>query len=122
MITKLDSLLSLFVLMIFLSGCSSPEEMAAKKAENYASKALVSAQNGAALSQLKIGNAYQMGNGVPQDNKYAYMWVSFAVEQGLGENAEESLRKITADMTPLEIEEAKKLAFICKKEKGYRDC
>ena len=120
--TKLDTLLSLFVIMVFLSGCSSPEEMAAKKAENDASKALVSAQNGAAISQLKIGNAYHMGNGTTQDNKYAYMWVSFAVEQGLGATAEESLRKITADMTPSEIEEAKKLAFICKNEKGYRDC
>ncbi len=119
---KLDTLLSLLVMMIFLSGCSSPEEMAAKKAEKDASKALVSAQNGAAISQLKIGNAYHTGDGISQDNKYAYMWVSLAVGQGLGATAEESLRKITADMTPSEVEEAKKLAFICKNEKGYRDC
>lgn len=119
--TKLDFRLCLFVLLIILAGCSQ-EEIAEKKAENDASKALVSAQSGAPIGQLKIGSAYHMGNGVPQDNKYAYMWVSLAVEQGLGATAEETLAKITADMTPSEIEDAKKLAFVCKNEKGYRDC
>lgn len=120
--TKSNTLLCIFVMIVFLSGCSSPEEMAAKKAEKAASKLLISAQNGAAVSQLKIGNAYHIGDGVPQNNEYAFMWVSFAVEQGLGATAEESMRKIVADMTPSEIEEAKKLAFVCKDEKGYRDC
>ena len=44
------------------------------------------------------------------------------MNQGLGATAEESLRMISADMTASEIEEAKKLAIICKKEKSYRDC
>ncbi len=119
---KLRIFLALLALVLVLSGCSSPEEMAAKRAEKDAFKALKSAENGAAISQLKIGKAYHTGNGVPQDNQYAYMWVSFAVEQGLGATADEALRKITANMTPSEIEEAKKLALTCKKKKGYRDC
>ena len=119
---KLVVLLVLFKIILVLSGCSSPEEMAANKAEKEALKHLHSAQNGAAISQLKLGNAYFAGNGVAQDNKYAYMWVSFAVEQGLGASADESFEKIKADMTASEIEEAKKLALTCKKEKGYRDC
>jgi TPR repeat protein len=107
---------AIFIAFIFtLTSCSSPEEAAAKKAKK-------AAQDGAAIGQLKIGRAYHTGEGVPQDNLYAYMWVSLAVNQGLGATAEESLRMISADMTASEIEEAKKLAIICKKEKGYRDC
>ena len=119
---KLCIFLALLSLVLVLSGCSSPEEMAAKRAEKDASKALISAQNGAAIGQLKIGKAYHTGNGVPQDNQYAYMWMSFAADQGLGATADEALRNITEKMTTSEIEEAKKLALTCKNEKGYRDC
>ena len=105
----------MFAFVITLSGCSSPEETAAKKAKK-------AAEDGAAIGQLKIGKAYHAGEGVPQDNIYAYMWMSLAVQQGLGATAEEALRKISADMTSSEIEEAKKLAVTCKEEKGFRDC
>tara|TARA_E500000178_G_scaffold339683_1_gene381452 strand:+ start:534 stop:881 length:348 start_codon:yes stop_codon:yes gene_type:complete len=107
---------AIFVAFIFtLTSCSSPEAAAAKKAQK-------DAESGAAIGQLKIGRAYHTGEGVTQDNLYAYMWISLAVKQGLGATAEESLRMISADMTSSEIEEAKKLAIICKNEKGYRDC
>ena len=111
------SLITIVVLTIVftLSSCSSPEETAAKKAKK-------AAEDGAAIGQLKIGKAYHTGEGVPQDNLYAYMWMSLAVQQGLGATAEEALRKISADMTLSEIEEAKKLALTCKEEKGYRNC
>jgi TPR repeat protein len=113
--SNLHIFITLLAFAFVLLSCSSPEEAAAKKAK-------MSAENGSASGQLKIGNAYHTGDGVPQDHVYAYMWVSLAAGQGLGATADESLRKISADMTPSEIEEAKKLALICKKEKGYRDC
>ena len=115
MMSKSFISLVMFAFVITLLGCSSPEETAAKKAKK-------AAEDGAAIGQLKIGKAYHAGEGVPQDNLYAYMWMSLAVKQGLGATAEEALRKISADMTSSEIEEAKKLALTCKEEKGYRNC
>ena len=115
MMSKSFISLVMFAFVITLLGCSSPEETAAKKAKK-------AAEDGAAIGQLKIGKAYHAGEGVPQDNLYAYMWMSLAVKQGLGATAEEALRKISADMTLSEIEEAKKLALTCKEEKGYRNC
>jgi len=63
--------LTLSALVFALQGCKTKEEKAA-------SKALVSAKQGAALAQFKLGKRYASGEGVVEDMVYAYMWVNFA--------------------------------------------
>ena len=104
----------LIALIFSLQGCKTKEEKAA-------SKALISAEQGAAIAQLKLAKMYASGKGVPQDNIYAYMWVSFADEQGLGDSASEFKNKVMSQMSESEIETASKLAQACK-TKGYKDC
>ena len=110
--------LPLFIVLLTfvftLQGCKTKEEKAA-------SKALISAEQGAAMAQLKLARMYANGEGVPQDNVYAYMWVGFADEQGLGKSASEFKNKVMSQMTASQIAAGDKLAQNCKKN-GYKDC
>lgn len=107
-------LITLSTLVLILSSCKTPEEKAANKA-------LVSAEQGAALAQYKLGKMYATGEGVIKNMTYAHMWVNFADTQGLGDTASEYKNELEKQMTPSQIEEAEKLAEECK-VKGYKDC
>jgi len=106
--------LTLSALVFALQGCKTKEEKAA-------SKALVSAKQGAALAQFKLGKRYASGEGVVEDMVYAYMWVNFADSQGLGSTTSEYKSKLVKLMTLSQIETAEKLTVECK-QKAYKNC
>ena len=101
-------------LVIILHGCKTKEEAAA-------SKALNSAEQGAAIGQFRIAKMYANGEGVEQDNVYAYMWVNAAVIQGLGESANEFKKELAKKMTASQIEAADSLYIDCKNQ-SYKNC
>ncbi|QMU60843.1 MAG: hypothetical protein GKR92_03700 [Gammaproteobacteria bacterium] len=106
--------IALFALVFVIQGCKTKEEKAANKA-------LLSAEQGAALAQFKLGKMYASGEGVPEDKLYAYMWVNAADIQGLGDSASEYKSELVKQMTPTQIEAAEKLYAECK-EKSYKSC
>ncbi|MFK7816904.1 MAG: hypothetical protein AB8B92_11275 [Gammaproteobacteria bacterium] len=106
--------LLMFLSLVVVQGCKTKEEAAA-------SKALNSAEQGAAIGQLKLGKMYAAGEGVEQDNIYAYMWVSAAVIQGLGDSATDFKNELAKKMTASQIEIADNLYIECKK-KSYKGC
>lgn len=112
--TTLPICLILISILFIIQGCKTKEE-------KEASRALISAEQGAAIAQLKLARMYANGEGVPQDNVYAYMWVGFANEQGLGASAKELKDKLMSQMTASQIEAGDKLSQECK-TKGYKDC
>ncbi len=104
----------MIVFLIASQSCKTKEEAAA-------SKALNSAEQGAAIGQLKLGKMYAAGEGVEQDIIYAHMWVNAAVSQGLGDSATDFKSQLANKMTASEIETAENLYIQCKK-KSYKDC
>jgi len=112
--TKLILCLALCISILALTGCKTKEEKAANKA-------LISAEQGAALAQFKLGKMYAEGVGVPKDMIYAYMWVNFSDAQGLGDKASEYKSQLVTQMSATQMAEAEKLSAACK-EKGYKDC
>jgi TPR repeat protein len=104
----------MFSLIITFQGCKSKEEAAA-------SKALNSAEQGAAIGQLKLAKMYAEGEGVEQSNIYAHMWVNAAVIQGLGNTADEFKNELEKKMLDSEILSAESLYVECKK-KSYKSC
>ena len=106
-ISKPYTSLMLFILVLILLGCKSQTEL--------------SAEQGAALAQLKLGKMYDKGEGVKEDKVYAYMWMNLAMNQGLGSTASDHKDEVAKQMTSAQIEEAEKLSIECKK-KSYRDC
>jgi TPR repeat protein len=107
MTAKLAICLSLYTLVFVLIGCKSKTE--------------ISAEQGHAVGQYNFGKMYATGDGVPENKIYAYMWVSLAAAQGLGDNAIKYKDEIAKQMTPSQIEEAERLSIECK-GKGYKDC
>ena len=105
---------TLSALVFALQGCKTKQEKAA-------SKALISAERGAALAQFKLGKMYANGEGVAKDMVYAYMWVNFADMQGLGATASDFKSELVKIMDPSQIDAAEKLAVECK-NKIYKDC
>lgn len=112
--SKLIISLVLFVLILAIQGCKT-------KAEKAAGKALISAEQGAALAQFKLGKMYATGEGVAEDKIYAYMWVDSADSQGLGSTATEYKSELEKQMTAEQIDVAKNLLVECK-EKGFKSC
>jgi len=112
--STLLTFLVLFTLVVTFQGCKT-------KAEKAASKALISAEQGAALAQFKLGKMYATGEGVEADMVYAYMWVDSADGQGLGSTASEYKNELAKQMTTDQITAAEELLEECK-EKGYKDC
>lgn len=104
----------LFSFIVALQGCKTKEEAAA-------SKALNSAEQGAAIGQFKLGKMYAKGEGVELNNVYAHMWANAAVVQGLGDSANELKISLEKKMTASEIEAAEKLYNECK-NKSYKSC
>ena len=112
--TALPICFVLITLVFVLQGCKT-------KAENAASKALLSAEQGAAIGQFKLGKMFASGKGVEQDNVYAYMWVHAAAIQGLGDSANEYKSELIKQMDTAQIDAAEKLYVECK-EKHYKSC
>ncbi|TAK52064.1 MAG: hypothetical protein EPO27_01865 [Betaproteobacteria bacterium] len=81
-----------------------PERTAAKGATDDRSRAL----QGDPAAQLKLGEMYENGRGVPQNNFQAYYWYSAAVRGG---NAGARVKKeqMAARLQPAEIQQAEKL-------------
>lgn len=106
--------LAVFLLVITLQGCKSKEAAAA-------SKALNSAEQGAAIGQLKLAKMYAKGEGLQQSNVYAHMWVNAATIQGLGDSANKFKSDLEKIMSDSEIKTAEDLYVVCKK-KSYKSC
>lgn len=104
----------LFSFLLIVQGCKTKEEKAL-------SKALISAEQGAALAQFKLGKMYANGEGVAQDKVYAYMWVNAADVQGLGASASEYKAKLASQMDAAQMDAAETLYKECK-EKHYKGC
>ncbi len=67
------------------------------------------AEQGDAEAQFIMGGMYNLGQGVPQDDVQAHMWLSLAAAQGI-ENARKARDILAARMTPAQIAEAQRLA------------
>ena len=54
----------------------------------------------------RLGLRYSKGEGVTQDSKNAYIWLSIAIENGYSKAAK-NRDEISSTLTPKELEEAK---------------
>ena len=80
----------------------------------------LAAEQGDAIAQLNLGNAYARGQGVIQDNVYAHMWMNIAASSGI-KNAINNRDIVARRMTPSQIAKAQKLARECIRKK-YKGC
>ena len=78
------------------------------------------AEQGDADAQCNLGVSYANGQGVIQDNVYAYMWYNIAASGG-DANAVNERDVIAKKMTPSQLEKAQGLARECVK-KNYKGC
>ncbi len=67
------------------------------------------AEQGDALAQSLMGQMYDLGLGVPQDDVQAHMWLSLAAAQGI-ENARKARDRLAEKMTPVQLADAQRLA------------
>ncbi len=81
----------------------------AHTAEDYFDAVKKAAEQGGALAQHNLGVMYAMGEGVPEDDIQAYVWISLASEQDV-ENAKKVKEILTGEMTRAEIAEVQKLS------------
>ena len=85
-------------------------------AQDYAAAARwyrLAAEQGLAVAQLSIGGLYEQGRGVAQDSVQALMWVTLAAAslppgEEYHRTAVERMNQLSAQMTPAQIEEAKR--------------
>ncbi len=75
---------------------------------------------GYAEAQYNLSGMYYVGESVPKNYIYSYMWISLAKANG-EERAQEKIEDLTKDMSSEEIAEALKLAQKCLESK-YKDC
>ncbi|MCE2485665.1 MAG: sel1 repeat family protein [Desulfurellaceae bacterium] len=68
------------------------------------------AEQGDTSAQLNLGSMYFRGEGVPQDYTMAHMWYNLAGTGVGGEYARELRDNVAAQMTPVQIAEAQRLA------------
>ncbi|MDP7426549.1 MAG: tetratricopeptide repeat protein, partial [Rhodospirillales bacterium] len=80
----------------------------------------LAAEQGFAVAQSKLGWMYAEGQGVPQDYTLAHMWWNVAASQG-DKHAKNNRDKVEKEMSPTQIETAKRLARECEKKK-YKGC
>jgi len=80
----------------------------------------LAAKQGDATAQFNLGWMYALGQGVIQDNVYAYMWWNIAASQGK-ENATKNKDILANKMTPADLSKAQELARECMK-KNYKGC
>lgn len=67
------------------------------------------ADQGHTEAMFSLGLRYALGEGVPKDFIKAYMWWSLALAKGK-EEAKDDLKKLSSEMTPQQIAQAKKEA------------
>ena len=67
------------------------------------------AEQGIARAQSNLGSMYEYGEGVPQDDVQARMWLNLAAAQG-DELARINRDRLTKQMTPVQLAEAQRLA------------
>ena len=80
----------------------------------------LAAEQGDALAQNNLGAMYALGHGVIQDWVYAHMWGNIGASNGSERGAK--VRDLAAkNMTPSQLETAKKLARECIRKK-YKGC
>ena len=79
-----------------------------------------SAVKGNTLAWFNLGAVYANGQGVLKDNIYSHMWFNIAASSG-DETARRNRDSIAYQMTPVQIEEAQKLARECVRKK-YKEC
>ena len=81
----------------------------------------LAAEQGDAWAQTLLGSRYRYGEGVPQDDVTAHMWLSIADINGVADAA--GLRdEVAANMMPADILEAERRAKVCMFESDYQDC
>jgi len=80
----------------------------------------LAAEQGHVSSQSNLGSMYYLGDGVPEDNVYAYMWGHIAAFNG-NEAWGRTRDKRFKEMTATQIAKAKKLASECIAKK-YKGC
>ena len=78
------------------------------------------AEQGNAYAQYNLGLMYADGEGVPEDNVYAYMWWNIAASQG-DADASTSKEVVARGMSQSAIEEAQRLSRECV-ARDYKDC
>ena len=78
------------------------------------------AEQGDADAQYNLGGMYETGQGVPQDNVFAHMWWEIVVLSG-DKDAVKNRNTVAKEMTPSQIETARKLARECVRKK-YKGC
>jgi TPR repeat protein len=82
------------------------------------------AAQGLAEAQLNLGALYANGRGVPQNDKWAYMWHSLAAPHLTGDAQKLAVGnrdKIARRMTPAQIAEAQQLAQQCQSQQ-FKGC
>jgi TPR repeat protein len=67
------------------------------------------AKTGFGPAQAAVGSMYVLGQGVPRDYVLAYKWLNLALGVGY-EEAGEGLDALSAQMTPMQIEEGQRLS------------
>ncbi len=90
---------------LFDKGWGVPQDMA-RAAKWYEA----AAKQGLASSQYNIATMYEDGIGVEPDKVRAYMYYQLAIEGGFPKFATEALEGLAAEMSPVEIKEATKMA------------
>ena len=105
-------------------GCQSTTTESATVATESPSTALSEARSlaeqGDADAQFNLGEMYEWGKGVPQDNVCAHMWFNIAASTS-NDAADRARDMVAEDMTPTQIAKAEKLASECV-AKQYKDC
>ena len=80
----------------------------------------LAAKQGDADAQNSLGVMYGNGHGVVQDYVRAHMWWNIAASQG-DKHATKNRDTVAKEMTPSQLEKAKRLARECVK-KNYKGC
>ena len=78
------------------------------------------AEQGHAFAQTNLGVMYARGQGVIQDNVYAYMWGNISASNG-NEIGGKLRDMVARKMTPAQIADAQKLTRECIRKK-YKGC
>jgi TPR repeat protein len=81
---------------------------------------LAAARQGQIGAQVDIGIAYATGRGVQKDYVKGYMWFSVAADRGV-EGAKAYRDHVATEMTPDQIERAKRDAKLCL-ESNFKTC
>lgn len=78
------------------------------------------ADQGNAAAQNNLGRMYDTGEGVPENNIRAYVWLSMAKTKG-NAVAADYIDRIKTEMTPQQIADGQALAAQCY-ESDCKDC